>query len=109
MAAPAPRPTRHVSGRPWRSPSNPATFRARPTPATIVPSDPVDQDSPRSNVFYRKLNRRYPRIVRGEGCYLFDADGRRFTDELAPRDQVTAAILDRMAADGTDHVMLDLR
>jgi len=40
----------------------------------------VDQDSPRSNVFYRKLNRRYPRIVRGEGCYLFDADGRRYLD-----------------------------
>ena len=32
MAAPAPRPTRHVSGRPWRRPPNPATFRARPTP-----------------------------------------------------------------------------
>jgi L-aspartate oxidase len=47
--------------------------------------------------------------VRGEGATLFGADGRRFTDELAPRDQVTAAILDRMAADGTDHVMIDLR
>jgi L-aspartate oxidase len=47
--------------------------------------------------------------VRGEGATLLDADGRRFTDELAPRDQVTAAILDRMAADGTDHVLLDLR
>jgi L-aspartate oxidase len=47
--------------------------------------------------------------VRGEGATLFGADGRRFTDELAPRDQVTAAILDRMTADGADHVMLDLR
>ena len=47
--------------------------------------------------------------VRGEGATLVGADGRRFTDELAPRDQVTAAILDRMAADGTDHVLLDLR
>jgi L-aspartate oxidase len=46
--------------------------------------------------------------VRGEGATLLDADGRRFTDELAPRDAVTAAILDRMAADGTPHVMLDL-
>ena len=35
--------------------------------------------------------------------------GERFTDELAPRDQVTAAILDRMEADDTDHVLLDLR
>jgi L-aspartate oxidase len=47
--------------------------------------------------------------VRGEGARLLDTDGRRFTDELAPRDAVTAAILDRMAADGTDHVLLDLR
>jgi L-aspartate oxidase len=47
--------------------------------------------------------------VRGEGALLLDAAGRRFTDELAPRDQVTAAILDRMAADGSGHVGLDLR
>ena len=47
--------------------------------------------------------------VRGEGATLLDASGRRFTDELAPRDQVTAAILDRMEADGTPHVLLDLR
>ena len=46
--------------------------------------------------------------VRGEGATLRDARGRRFTDELAPRDQVTAAILDRMAADGTSSVGLDL-
>ncbi len=47
--------------------------------------------------------------IRGEGAVLLDADGRRFTDELAPRDQVTAAVLDRMQADATDHVMLDMR
>ena len=47
--------------------------------------------------------------VRGEGATLLDAAGRRFTDELAPRDQVSAAILDRMDADGSDHVLLDLR
>jgi L-aspartate oxidase len=47
--------------------------------------------------------------LRGEGAELLDAAGRRFTDELAPRDQVTAAIGDRMEADGTDHVHLDLR
>jgi L-aspartate oxidase len=47
--------------------------------------------------------------VRGEGATLLDAAGRRFTDELAPRDAVTAAILDRLAADGTDSVLLDLR
>jgi len=47
--------------------------------------------------------------VRGEGATLLDASGRRFTDELAPRDAVTAAILDRMAADGVASVALDLR
>ena len=47
--------------------------------------------------------------VRGEGAALLDASGRRFTDELAPRDAVTAAILDRLAADGTEAVSLDLR
>jgi L-aspartate oxidase len=46
--------------------------------------------------------------VRGEGATLLDASGRRFTDELAPRDAVTAAILDRLEADGTDDVKLDL-
>ena len=47
--------------------------------------------------------------VRGEGATLLDASGNRFTDELAPRDQVAAAIGDRMLADGTDHVLIDLR
>jgi L-aspartate oxidase len=47
--------------------------------------------------------------VRGEGALLLDAAGRRFTDELAPRDQVTGAILDRMGADGLESVGLDLR
>jgi L-aspartate oxidase len=47
--------------------------------------------------------------LRGEGAVLLDASGRRFTDELAPRDQLTAEILDRLDADGTDHVRLDLR
>jgi L-aspartate oxidase len=47
--------------------------------------------------------------VRGEGAALLDSSGRRFTDELAPRDAVTAAILDRMEADGDANVWLDLR
>jgi L-aspartate oxidase len=47
--------------------------------------------------------------VRGEGATLLDSAGRRFTDELAPRDEVTLAVLDRMRRDGTDHVLLDLR
>jgi L-aspartate oxidase len=47
--------------------------------------------------------------VRGEGATLLDAKGERFTDELAPRDEVTLAVLDRMKADRTDHVLLDMR
>jgi len=47
--------------------------------------------------------------VRGEGATLLDAAGRRFTDELAPRDAVTAAILDRLDADGAEAMRLDLR
>jgi L-aspartate oxidase len=47
--------------------------------------------------------------IRGEGARLLDAHGERFTDELAPRDAVTAAILERMRADGTPSVDLDLR
>jgi hypothetical protein len=33
-----------------------------------------------SNVFYRRLNRRYPRVVRAEGCCLYDDRGRRYLD-----------------------------
>ena len=47
--------------------------------------------------------------TRGEGATLLDASGRRFTDELAPRDAVTAAILDRIEADEGAGVRLDLR
>jgi L-aspartate oxidase len=47
--------------------------------------------------------------VRGEGAKLLDTEGERFTDELAPRDAVTAAILERMRIDGSQAVGLDLR
>jgi adenosylmethionine-8-amino-7-oxononanoate aminotransferase len=35
-----------------------------------------------SHVFYRKLKRRYPHIVRGDGCYLYDREGRRYLDAV---------------------------
>ncbi len=35
-----------------------------------------------SHVFYRKLTRNYPRIVRGDGCWLYDADGRGYLDAV---------------------------
>jgi len=47
--------------------------------------------------------------IRGEGARLLGAGGERFTDELAPRDAVTAAILEQMRIDATAAVALDLR
>ena len=47
--------------------------------------------------------------IRGEGARLLGADGERFTDELAPRDAVTAAILEQMKLDQKASVDLDLR
>jgi len=35
-----------------------------------------------SHVFYRKLTRTYPRIVRAEGCWLYDADGGAYLDAV---------------------------
>jgi L-aspartate oxidase len=52
--------------------------------------------------------------VRGEGGVLRDALGNRFMPdyhpkaELAPRDVVARAIVDRMSATGSDHVLLDV-
>ncbi len=47
--------------------------------------------------------------VRGEGALLIDASGRRFVDELAPRDEVARAVRRQMALDGTPSVGLDMR
>ena len=47
--------------------------------------------------------------VRGEGAVLLGADGRRFCNELLPRDIVTGEIRAQMQKDGTKYVMLDLR
>jgi L-aspartate oxidase len=47
--------------------------------------------------------------IRGEGARLLDADGERFVDELAPRDEVARAIRDRMQASGRPSVDLDMR
>ena len=35
---------------------------------------------PDGHVFYRKLTRDFPEIVRGEGCYLWDDQGRQYLD-----------------------------
>jgi len=53
--------------------------------------------------------------VRGEGAHLIDAAGQRFMVEvheladLAPRDIVSRAIVDRIASQGGSHVWLDCR
>lgn len=46
--------------------------------------------------------------VRGEGGVLLDKNGDRFTDELLPRDKLTAAIEAQKKKDGTDYVMLSM-
>jgi L-aspartate oxidase len=47
--------------------------------------------------------------IRGEGATLHDADGERFIDELAPRDEVSRAIQARMRETGQRSVSLDMR
>ncbi|PYO29984.1 MAG: aspartate aminotransferase family protein, partial [Gemmatimonadetes bacterium] len=37
---------------------------------------------PDGHVFYRKLGRTFPRIVRGEGCWLIDDRGKRYLDAV---------------------------
>jgi L-aspartate oxidase len=46
--------------------------------------------------------------LRGEGALLRDHHGRRFVDELQPRDVVAAAVAARIREDGSDHVWLDV-
>lgn len=64
-----------------------------------------------TTLYSQKRGRRFliSESVRGEGAVLLDAKGERFTDELQPRDVVTAAILKQMKAEGSTHVRLDLR
>jgi adenosylmethionine-8-amino-7-oxononanoate aminotransferase len=40
----------------------------------------TDYGYPDGAVFYRRLDRRFPRVVSGRGVYLFDEDGRRYLD-----------------------------
>jgi L-aspartate oxidase len=47
--------------------------------------------------------------IRGEGATLHDADGQRFVDELAPRDEVSRAIHALLERSGERSVGLDMR
>ncbi len=61
----------HISTQiPWRQSRHVGTF----------PGPSMTHHYPDSHVFYRKLTREYPRIVRGDGCYLYDDQGRRYLD-----------------------------
>ncbi len=100
----------------WRRTSNPrGAIGAGPTMAAAAGADLADLEFCQFHPTALALpGTRFDGLliteaVRGEGATLLDAAGRRFTDELAPRDAVTAAILDRLAADGTAAVKLDLR
>ncbi len=100
----------------WRRTSNPwGAIGAGPTMAAQAGADLADLEFCQFHptALYLPGSRHdgalITEAVRGEGAALLDVAGRRFTDELAPRDAVTAAILDRLAADGTESVGLDLR
>jgi L-aspartate oxidase len=47
--------------------------------------------------------------VRGEGALLYDSQGERFVDELAPRDEVALAIHTELERTGDPAVWLDMR
>jgi L-aspartate oxidase len=47
--------------------------------------------------------------VRGEGALLYDLQGERFVDELAPRDEVALAIQTELERAGEPAVWLDMR
>ena len=47
--------------------------------------------------------------VRGEGAVLLNSKGKRFVNELLPRDVVAAAIFEEMKKEGTSHVWLSFK
>lgn len=55
----------------WLSPSHRPTFA--PVPRHAYPDSPV---------FYRSLTRDFPMVVRGEGCWLVDENGKRYLDAV---------------------------
>jgi L-aspartate oxidase len=64
-----------------------------------------------TTLYSKKKGRRFliSESVRGEGAHLLDKNFNRFTDELKPRDIVSAEIRKQMKKDGTDFVWLDMR
>lgn len=63
-----------------------------------------------TTLYSQKRGRRFliSESVRGEGAHLIDANGKRFVNELLPRDVVTEAIRKKMREEGSEFVRLDL-
>lgn len=63
-----------------------------------------------TTLYSEKPGRRFliSESVRGEGAVLYDKEGRRFTDELMPRDLLTEAIFCQMEKDKTPYVWLSM-
>ncbi|HEY5658567.1 MAG TPA: aminotransferase class III-fold pyridoxal phosphate-dependent enzyme [Myxococcota bacterium] len=45
-----------------------------------MPPQGAEYRYPAGHVLYRRLKRRYPRILRGQGCWLYDDAGKRYLD-----------------------------
>lgn len=63
-----------------------------------------------TTLYSKEQGRRFliSEAVRGEGAYLLDHTGKRFVDELLPRDVVSVAIYDQMLKDECPYVWLSL-
>ena len=63
-----------------------------------------------TTLYSKKPGRRFliSESVRGEGAVLYNKEGKRFVNELLPRDIVTKAIHEQMEKDGTDYVWLSM-
>src|SRR5256884_195969 len=65
-----------------RAPPRIVAFRGSIWPVRKTGGGVTAYRFPDSNVFYRKLGRSYPRIVRGEGCWLYDEQGKDYLDAV---------------------------
>src|SRR5256886_14532983 len=79
-------PTGDVGGQSYGAPSPiyrpPHSFPRTPDDGEGEGGGVTDYRYPDSHVFYRKLGRSYPRIVRGEGCWLYDEQGKGYLDAV---------------------------
>ena len=62
-----------------KDPASPRREEGREEPGALPPHGEAG-DGAASHVFYRRLAHSYPVIDRGEGIYLYGAQGRRYLD-----------------------------